>query len=351
MRHLRSSLLILSATSLFFAGAHAAIAADPPPAPPPEKREAQAPADPARVKELFRKGMKAYEQGRLQEAHDSYRAAWDLLKSYDIAGNLALVELELKRYRDAAEHAAYAIANFPPVGTDKQRRSLEELLAEAKKHVGALYVRVSVDGAEVTVDGVRAGASPLATPVFVEPGDHEVVASSPSHEPAKQTVHADAGSAPVVSLTLKARGGPAVPTGTTAPTAAPGGGLPVSPVVIGGGVAALLAAGAGAAFTILSNAKASDAQSTFDALSKSGGGSACAGATQPKECATLLDLRKSRDTLGNLAVWSFIGAGALGAGTVIYMLVAPKPAKPQAGVRAVPIVSAGGGGAVLEGVF
>jgi hypothetical protein len=121
--------------------------------------------------------------------------------------------------------------------------------------------------------------------------------------------------------------------------------------VIGGGVAALLVAGAGAAFTILSNNKASDAQATFDGLSRNGSGSACARPSPPKECETLLGQRKSRDTFGNLAVWSFIGAGAIGAGTVIYMLAAPKPAKPQAGVRAIPIVSASGGGAVLEGVF
>src|SRR5262245_9046475 len=95
-------------------------------------------AQPEKSRELFRKAMKEYEQGKTREAYEDYRAAWEAQKSYDIAGNLANVEVELARYRDAAEHATYALANFPPVGTEKARQILQDLLKEARSKIGTI---------------------------------------------------------------------------------------------------------------------------------------------------------------------------------------------------------------------
>src|SRR5262249_51645938 len=77
----------------------------------------------AKSRELFRKGFKAYSQGKKQEAFEAFLGAWQLQKSFDVAGNLANVELELEppKFRDAAEHAAFALGHLPPAAGDKQR--------------------------------------------------------------------------------------------------------------------------------------------------------------------------------------------------------------------------------------
>src|SRR5262245_56559173 len=57
--------------------------------------------------DLFKRGKDYYKDGKLKEAYGSYRAAWDLKKSYDLAANLANTEFLLGLKRDATEHYAY----------------------------------------------------------------------------------------------------------------------------------------------------------------------------------------------------------------------------------------------------
>jgi hypothetical protein len=66
-------------------------------------------------------------------------------------------------------------------------------------------------------------------------------------------------------------------------------------------------------------------------------------------CADIATLFRQRASFSNAAVWSFIGAGALGAATVIYV-VATRSA-PKAAVRAAPVVTASGGGLTVEGAW
>ena len=53
-------------------------------------------------------------------------------------------------------------------------------------------------------------------------------------------------------------------------------------------------------------------------------------------------------TFGNVATWSFIGAGVLGAATVIYAVAAPKAEKAP-DVRVVPVVTQQSAGLAVGG--
>jgi tetratricopeptide (TPR) repeat protein len=120
---------------------------------------ASAKAAPDRADELFEQGAAAYDAGRLPEAQTKLEQAWALKKTHDIAGNLGVVELKLGKYPQAAEHLAWALQHFPPTEADQAKRGFEKQLAKARAEVGALRVRVSVDGAEVTVNGRAVGAT------------------------------------------------------------------------------------------------------------------------------------------------------------------------------------------------
>src|SRR5687768_5983009 len=65
-----------------------------------------------RANNLFKKGKQAYEEGKDQESYRLLREAWSLRKSSVIAANLALIETELGKYRDAAEHYSFALKNL-----------------------------------------------------------------------------------------------------------------------------------------------------------------------------------------------------------------------------------------------
>jgi len=305
---------------------------------------------------LTREGNTLAKKGRWAEAEARFREAWGRKQSYDIGGNLGLAELALGRYVAAAEHLSFALKRFPVSGKPEHKELLQEALTQARAHVGTLRIEVSARGARVLVDGRDVGSSPLLEEVFVEPGSRRIEARLATYDGATQQVEVSGGASRRVSLSLTSakapRGGAQDKASGLSPVAqdkASG----LSPVVIGGLCATGAALGAGALFAVLSNAKASDADAQMDALAQQGGPNACAGASAHAGCAALHATREQQYTFGNVALWSFVGAGALGAGTLIYSLVAPgRHARAKAtGMRAAPVATPRGGGMVLSGSF
>lgn len=322
--------------------------------------------------EFFRQGKALYKSGKLKEAHDAYRSAWELKRSYDIASNLGNTEIQLGLKRDAAEHYAFCIRNFPSSGGKTQLDHAKERFDQARNDVGALLLKVSADGAELFVDGKSVGRSPLAEEVFVEPGERTIEARLAGHEPAKLIVKAATGSTQTLTLTLVASTLP-VPVASAVPLASasvsasaappppppassavvsdpPHSGGPSTPVLVTGGVVSGLAVVAGVVFTVLANGKASDADQQRKALVQTHGAPACSGATVAPECNTLSNSTDARATMSNLAAWSFLGAGGIGAATVIYALAAPKRG-PRQEVRVVPVVTGTSAGLVIGGAW
>jgi PEGA domain len=306
--------------------------------------------DAARAHDLFKKGHAEYVKDHLPQAYAFFLEAWGIQKSFDIAGNLAFVEKQLTRYREAAEHASYALANFPAGGSDAQRKALQDALAEVRQHVGAITVRVSVARAAVTVDGRLVGESPLASDVFVDPGPHTIVATAPGCEPVQDAVTTDKGSSHLITLTPSRCGGPTPPLPPrTTPTPVVAG---PNPVVIGGVVATGIGLGLGAAFAIMAKIKASDAGSQ-SALLGAGNPGACAVSAPSTACVTLHDTLESHDTFANAAVWTFVAASAVGVGTLVYALATPQQPPPVTAGRAqvIPMVGPGAAGLMVKGAF
>jgi hypothetical protein len=380
-RWTKASALFLTAATLSLGSppAHAQIA--------PPGAEASKNAD-----ELFRKGKDYYKTGKLRDAYQAYRGAWELKQSYDIAANLANTELLLGMKRDAAEHFAACLWTFAATGSKAQQEVVKKQFEEARKDIGALMVKVSVDGAEVFVDGKSMGRAPLKIEVFVEAGARTVEAKLSGYEPAKQTVQVVKGAAPQkVALTLvevkaapvepgtkplepvasenpEAGGSsaPAVGEGSAPPPVGPppdrlraSGRIELSaifakpnrPVLIAGAAAAGAALLSGVVFTILANGKASDAEVERDRIAKARGENACGGAAMPADCQALHGLWADRATFSNVAVWSFLGVGALGAATVAVTLVRSKQASESSGVSVTPAVGPGAAGVSVRGVW
>jgi len=303
-------------------------------------------SDGARAHDLFKKGHDEYVKDHLPQAYALFLEAWGIQKSFDIAGNLAFVEKQLTRYREAAEHATYALANFPAGGTDAQRKAIEDALNDVRQYIGAITVRVSVPRAAVTVDGRAVGESPLACDVFVEPGPHTVVVTAPGCEPVQELVTTDKGSSHLITLTPSRCGGAPPPPPPPPPTESRPG-----PVTIAGIITTGVALGLGAAFVRTATTKASDAASQTTLLGSNP--AACTGSAHLTACANLHDTLASHDTFANAAVWTFVAAGAVGVGTLIYTLAVPRrpPAVEASRVRVLPAVGPGVGGLMLKGAF
>jgi hypothetical protein len=288
--------------------------------------------------QLFDKGNALYKTGRWAEAEAQFQKAWDLRKSFDVAANLGDCELEIGQNREAAEHLAYAAREFPLSGKAAARERVQKRFAEARSRVGALRVQVSVQGAEVVVDGRRVGLAPLADELFVDPGPHTVEARLGDYETGRASVEVAQGASKEVAIALVKKGPP--------PLVATG---PKKAIVIAGGAVTGVGIVMGSVLAVVSNGKATTAETTRSGLVVSNGSAACTGQGTPTSCSALQDAIRSKNAFGSAAAWSFIGAGTVGVATLIYALAAPKAAK--AGVLVAPTVAAGGGGLTLAGAW
>ena len=291
---------------------------------------------PDHADELFEQATAAYDAGRLPEAHAKLLQAWALKKTHDIAGNLGVVELKLGENAQAAEHLTWALQHFPPTEADQAKHGFEQKLAKARAQIGALRVRVSVDGAEVTVNGRAMGRAPLDDEVFVEAGAVRVSARREGYATVEQTVSVAKGEAREVVIPLVA--------------AKPAGRSVVPGVVLGSAAGAALITGVG--LFAAGRSKLSSAHDAYDAIRNAGHSCVAGAANADPGCADLQSTASASNTLQRAGVGLLIGAGALGVGSVIYFMLPPSSASTRTGaLRVTPALSPANAGLVLSGTF
>jgi tetratricopeptide (TPR) repeat protein len=312
-----------------------------------------------RAEELRKKGNALSREGRLADAIEAYRSSFKISETYAVAANLGSVELKLGRYRDAADHLAFAIRMSPHDAKRAVTEALENALASAKKHVGALKIRVSVDNAEVTIDGAPIDWLDLASEVYLEPGVHTIAATRAGYAADRRTVEARAGALLDVALA------PAPPLAASSPPAEPaplahappaegeGGGARV-PLLIAGAGTATVGTALGVVFTVLANGKSSQAHVLGNELRARAGDAACSPPmVNAADCSNLKKTLTSQSVYANTAAWLFIASGAVALGTGAYALWPVLRGKSSTGasVRALPAAGVRSGGMVVTGEF
>jgi tetratricopeptide (TPR) repeat protein len=311
------------------------LGAQPPPEEAPTPKEARKQSE--RADELFAQGNEAFDKGQLDEAYSIYQQAWALKRTYDIAGNLGQVELKLGKFRDAAEHLDFTIRLFPPTGKPEPRDAIRRAFDAARREVGALVLKVNVQGAAVTIDGKPIGRSPFEATVFVEPGTRVIEATLEAHMPTRISIKIDRNERRDVALSLTPKAQPPPPPRNV-------------PLLLTGFGVSLAAAGTGVGLMIASTGKGNDADAMLQDLIKNEDDGRCPCGSDV-ERARLLGLRQEHDLTFNVAVGMFIGAGALALGTAVYALT-PSFQKPEMkSARLVPWFTDRAGGALFVGSF
>jgi PEGA domain len=372
---------LMAAGGLAALGASPAAHAADPPAPAAAeaagKTPAEAPstavkssADPKadvveRAEALFREGGRLVGQQRWAEAEGKFISAFALNPTYDVANNLGQTQFRIGKHRDAAKHLAYAVLHWPLIGKKDARDLAVKRLDEVKKQVGTLNVSTSAPGADVSLDGATIARSPLDLPLFVDPGPHALVAKLAGFDDARVEVNIGRGqtqdvSLPLVKLasSLSQGSGSTSASGSSSVGPLQGSGNKDAPTSVGPNKAVLVAGGAtagaalvaGVVFTVLANGKAAEANARLQLLEPSGP-RACVSAAA--ECRQIDSDWRARDAFSNVALFSFIGAGVLAAGTIVYGLTSPRrPTKGEhARFEALPIVVRTGSGIVIRGAW
>lgn len=295
------------------------------------------------AEELFRHARELHRQKRWQEARDAYDRAWQLERTFQIAANLALVELRLGRARDAAEHLSFALAHLPASDPKvaEARTHLEEMMKEATARVGTLKVELDRDEAVIYVDDQPVGAAPLQHPIYLEAGRH-VVHVQPSGAP-RITRELSIEPGVVYRLALSSAPPLSTPGAASAPAPDPVQASPQSDrnrpletrfvVVAGEAALTLVALGLGTMFGLQANSSRDRADELRTRINAGGDpvrvaqGSMCdpTYTARPPECAELSDAVDDTNALVTRSTVAFIVAGGLAATSVATYLLWPKP--------------------------
>jgi len=319
----------------------------------PEKKPSE--ADLAEAARLYESGVDAAKRQEWEKARAAHAAAWRLVHHTQIAMNLARAELKTGKYRDAAEHLSYfleeAKCDAEKIG-EADRKVAEKMFAEARAKVGVLRVKVQPVGAEVLVDEAPVGKASLNDVVFVEPGRRVIAARMGGFVTTRAVQDVAPGGSGEVTLTLPEVGKPELLSPPTPPPPPPDVGVgPSKAVVVSGIVATVALAGAGVGLKMAAGEIPDENERTniLAAMKR------CA---ELGNCNEVEDRRRKYnehavpyDRFTNLSTAAFIGAGAVGAGTLLYTIITASSKKEQRRPQASFVFGPGGFGASLKTSF
>lgn len=281
----------------------------------------------------FQRGVELFRDNDFRAALIEFKRAYELAPNYKVLYNLGQTSLELQDYASALKAFEQYLREGGKDVPAKRKTEVEAELLKLRTRVAKVTVDVNVEGAEISVDDVVVGRSPLSEPVTVSAGRRKISVTKTGMTSATRMIDIAGGDVQKVPLELvdpqaanTARPPPPVTPESDTPTTTPVTVVPpppvktknMTPVWIGLGVTGVLAVGAGV-FGVL----ALDAKSSFDDRVSTLGTS-----TQ-----SIDDARTRTRTLA--LVTDIVGASAIVAGgiTLVLALTRPTVVKEAAFVR------------------
>ncbi|WP_044969542.1 hypothetical protein [Sorangium cellulosum] len=303
------------------------------------------PRDGATVKDHVRRGRRARNAGQWTEAYAAYKAAFEAAapassterERAELAGELGLCELALRKYRDAAEHLAFSLEQRTALPLALQLR-FEKGEREATPHVARLILSVDPPDAEVLLDGKQVGRVARTYLLFLEPGQHMVRARAPGREDGFHEFGAVAGAEHNIRMPLPRRAVSLAPEGAPTSPKATQETRRSSPVVraqapspwaswpgtlrIAGITATTATLSTGAVLMIRASTLDGDASEQRDGLTRgrTSSSSMCWQASQRSSCGALRRLLDERNLSDGLGTALLLTGGVLGAATAASFL-------------------------------
>jgi len=307
--------------------------------------------DKAGAESLFQEGKALLAQGKTAEACPKFAESQRLDPSVGTLLNLARCHEQLGRTASAWATYKEAATLAHAVGQTERESAAKDFARKLEPRLSRMRIEAKSPPAGLVIkrDGIAVGEASLGSAIAVDPGEHTVEATAPGYKPWSTKIvvgaEADAKSVTVPALEpdlAAAAGGNGVVTGgapvvVTEPDAGAGGksGMRTAAFVVGG--AGVVALGVGAVFGGLAMSDAAE-------LEKRCPKGACSRADE--------ELMTGASTKATVSTIGFgVGAAALGAGVVLFVL-SRSPSKESAqSAQIVPSFGPNGGGASLVGTF
>ena len=249
----------------------------------------------------FDRGVKLYEERDWRAALVEFQRAYEIAPQYRVLYNVGQCLYQVEDYvgsLDAFEkYMAEGSAEVPP----ERRDQVQGILGELRGRVAHVRVMANVEGAEIAVDDVVVGTTPLASPLLVSAGRRKIVASKAGRTGVVRFVDVAGEDSVDVTLTLE--------TAPRTDWVAAGGstreGRSPVPAIVAFSIAA-----AGGAVGVVSGIEAMGNKLDLDR--------ACSAHSCPPSSESLIDESKRNAALSSIGF--AVGVAGLGAGILVLLL-------------------------------
>jgi hypothetical protein len=140
---------------------------------------ADPPANPRALEEArtrFQAGVQLFHEGSLDAALAEFRKAYQLAPTYRVLYNIAQVQFELHNHVEALKTFRQYLAEGGPDVPPDRRAQVEGEIQKLERRVSTVEITTDVDGADILVDDLPVGVSPLRLPVMVNAGNRRITA-------------------------------------------------------------------------------------------------------------------------------------------------------------------------------
>jgi tetratricopeptide (TPR) repeat protein len=165
----------------------------------------------------FFQGVELFKEGSFEAALVEFQKAYQTSPSYRILYNIAQTQFELRDYAAAYGTAKDYLEQGGGELPAARRADVEELLRKLEKRVALVTITCNVNDADLRIDDISVGKSPLAAPVLVNAGPRKLSAVRPGYAVTTRVVSVGGGEQATVRLDLVAP----IELLTSKPTVAP----------------------------------------------------------------------------------------------------------------------------------
>ena len=159
------------------------LAAEPQPTSPPANTTTVEQASAS-----FRQGVQLYREGSFEAALAEFKKAYQLRPSYRVLYNIAQTYYELHDYVSASKNIKQYMLDGGSDIDPARRSEVEELNQKLDERIAYLEIITNLDGADIRVDDISSGMSPLRSPLPVNAGPRRVSAVKAGYTVAVRSV-------------------------------------------------------------------------------------------------------------------------------------------------------------------